>query len=117
MGVIQPSINAGTHTFESNISQTNDGTPQVYFEDRTDNHNKTIVSVRNTTATVPETPMMVAITTRDGVTVTEPVPQNRFIAFQMEDVVAVAIIGVGDGTVLMTGEISIQKTFCINCTL
>ncbi|WP_026691045.1 hypothetical protein [Alteribacter aurantiacus] len=116
MGIVIPGQSTGTHTFLSNISQENDGNPQVYFDDRTANENVTLVSVRNTTATDPLTPMTVEITLQDGPPVVESVPQNRFLAIQLQNVVSVSITGTGPDPVLMTGEVNIQQTFCLDCS-
>jgi hypothetical protein len=83
-----------------------------------------MVIVRHTPSTIlvedvlvtPDSEMTVIITTRNGVLPPETVPLGRFTSFQIEDVIRVDITctePTNEG--FCTGEIMIQKTFCIFC--
>ncbi len=136
LGVKIPKFSVGTHSITSNIIQPSDDQPYVYFEDRTDNHNKTMVSVRHLPAgvlvdvvvdgevveevVVNESIMTVTITTRNGSPIVKTVPQNRFLSIQAEDVTEVAITCAPENQNQgeefdCFGEIKIEKTFCIYC--
>lgn len=124
-----------THTTFMPIVQQCDNTPVTYFEDFTDNHNKTIIRVENLellgvplaseNAAPPQYPVSALVTviidTRDGKTIERAIPINPgFTAertFQVEDFCRVSVrceCG-GVGLTFVEFDLDIDKTFCICC--
>lgn len=114
-----------THKTELNILQFCDDPKVTYFKDETDNHNKTLVTVTNTT----ETHFCAMELIVNGESFPGILPGRSF-AVQMENVRSVKIkchdliptvtqpqptMTTFPGILECTGVLKIEKTFCIHC--
>ncbi|MFZ5354007.1 MAG: hypothetical protein ACOZCL_14980 [Bacillota bacterium] len=94
------------------FAQPCDGTRATYFEDYTDNHNKTLVEVSPGSAGCTIT---VYMATGSGEVIRRVVEFGTLGSFQVEDLKEVSIECTGNPGLGCTGLIIIRKTFCICC--
>jgi len=109
-----------THTIQGDIFRSfiifSGATNQVVFEDYTNNHNKTLLTLRSLDTTgSAAVPLTVTITTRNPKkTIIETIPGARTRSFQVENLESITVAN--SAAINGTLGVLMQKTFCISCS-
>lgn len=86
------------------------GTKKKVFEDKTNNHNKAMIRLGVATA-----PATILIRTRDGLKIERTIARNsNSLILQVENIKSITIRN-DSPFITTTGNVSIEKTFCIFC--